>query len=265
MELFTILMSGLLAAGSPLGLVVENIMGDRLDQRLPVTEELTVRIDNLPAHQIMDGEIDRLRIAARGVKLLSDFRLDTVELETDALSFDLEQLRQQQFNADTLREPMQAGVKLVFTETDLNTALRSPQIRATLQPLINRLLTRPGSLNPAQVRLTEASIDMLGENRFQFVGNIAQTDPQTGTEQISELQLAFTLNLARGSQVDWLEAEGYLDGVAVNPMMLQGFSQAMGERLNLQRFQGGGVTARFLQLAINEQQMQMAMFIRVDL
>jgi hypothetical protein len=209
--------------------------------------------------------MDRLRIAARGVKLLSNLRLDTVELETDPLSFDLEQLRQRKFNADTLREPVQAGLKLVFTEADLNTALRSPQIRATLQPLINRLLTRPGSPKPAQVRLTEATIDMQDKNRFQFVGKITQTDPQTGIEQISDLNLAFTLNLVSGSQVDWLEAEGTLDGTALNPLMLQGFSQAMGQRLNLQRFQEGGVTARFLQLAMDEQQMQMAMFMRVDL
>ena len=189
MELLTILLSGLLTAGAPVGLIVEEITDTQLSKRLEDAETFEVRIDNLPAHKIIDGEIDKIRIASRGVEIIEGFRLEALELETDPLNIDLQRLRQRQFDSETFPEPIKAGLRLVLSEEDLNESLRSPGVRRVLQPLVNRLLTIPGSPKPPQYQLNTATIDFIGDNRFEFQGDISQLDPQTGETEYSQLTL----------------------------------------------------------------------------
>ncbi len=262
MEFLAILMSGLLTALSPVGLIVEQVTGKQISQRLNDAETLEVRVDNLPAHQILNGKIDRVRIASRGVEIIPNFRIDTLEIETDPLSFNLAKLRTGKRGPGALEQPLQAGIRLVLTEEDVNTALRSPQVMASLQAVINRLFAPPGSTNSPQFEVMKATIDFLGDNRFQFDSKISQTDPQTGEVEISNLNLAFTLKLSSGSQFQLSDPSGSINGEALEPFLLMGFAQGVSQGLNLQRFEKRGLTARFLQLHISTQELEMAVFTR---
>lgn len=261
MEFLAILMTGLLTALAPIGSIIEGVSGKQINQRLEAAETLEVRVDNLPPHQLLSGEIDRVQIASRGVELLPGIRFDTVEVETDPVSFDIKQLRSGKASPAILEKPLQAGIRLVLTETDINHALRSPQVTARIQPIINRLLTPPRATNPPQVKITEATFDFLGNNRFKFDSQIAQLDPQTGETEVSTLSLAFTLKLSSGSQFQWTEPEGYINGQPLPPMMLNGFAQGISQGFNLQRFQAIGLTARLLQLNMDADQLQTALFV----
>lgn len=262
MELLTILLSGLLTAGAPTGLIVEEITDKQFSQRLESAETFEVRIDNLPAHKIIDGEIDKIRIASRGVEIVEGFRLEALEIETDPLNIDLQRLRQRQFDSETFREPVQAGLRFVLTETDLNDLLRSPRVRRALQPLVNRLLTIPGSPKPPQYQLNVATIDFVGENRFEFRGDISQVNPQTGKLEESKLTLSYTLQLASGSEIQWVRGAGTIDDRPLPAPAIQGFSDGVGSRLNLQRFDERGLVARFFALDINETALETAMFLQ---
>ncbi|OKH14228.1 DUF2993 domain-containing protein [[Limnothrix rosea] IAM M-220] len=262
MEFLTVLLSGLLAAGAPIGLIVEEITGTRLSQRLEAAETFEVRVDNVPAHKIAKGEIDRIRIASRGIEIVEGFRLEVLELETAPLNVDLQRLRQRQFDAETFKEPVQAGLRLVLTETDLNESLRSPRVRQVLQPLINRLLIRPGSPKPPQYSLDEAIIDFVGDNRFEFRGKISQIDPQTGELENSELTLSYTLELTSGSEIQWTEGAGTINSQPLPSPAIMGFSQGISGRLNLTRFDERGVTARFFALNLNDTELETALFLQ---
>ncbi len=262
MELLTILLSGLLSAGAPTGLIVEEITGSQLSRRLESAETFEVRVDSVPAHKIAKGKIDHIRIASRGVEIVEGFRLEALELETDPLDVDLQKLRQRQFDAETFREPVQAGLRLVLTEDDLNDSLRSPSVRRVLQPLVNRLLIRPGSPKPPQYTLDEATIDFVGENRFEFQGKISQTDPQTGELENSELTLSYTLELTSGSEIQWTEGAGTINGQPLPSPAIMGFSQGISGRLNLTRFDERGVTARFFALNLDEDALETALFLQ---
>ncbi|ANV85227.1 hypothetical protein AWQ21_13095 [Picosynechococcus sp. PCC 7003] len=262
MEFLAILMSGLLTALAPVGLIIEQVSGKRIGDRLQAAETFEVRVDNVPSHQLLKGKIDRVQIASRGVELLPGLRFDVLELETDPLSFDLAKLRSGKPGPGVLEQPLQAGVRFVLTEADLNQALTSPQVTALVQPLINRLLTRPGSTNPPRFQLENATVDFLGENRLQFTGEMFQINPETGeTEQVT-LQLSFSLGLVSGSQFQLTNFEGTINEQVLPAPLLNGFAQAFSRRLNLRIFQDRGLTARFLQLNAQADQLEGAMFIQ---
>ncbi|NJN72533.1 MAG: DUF2993 domain-containing protein [Limnothrix sp. RL_2_0] len=262
MEFLAILMTGLLAGLSPVGLIVEEVGGKQLTQRLQEAETFEVRVDNLPAHQLLSGDIDKVSIASRGIEILPGVRLDTLEIETDPISFDLQQLRQGNVSPAALRSPVRAGIRAIITEADINDTLRSPQVTDRLQPLINRLLTPPRSPNPPQFKLVSATIDFVGDNRFQFNGKIAQVNPENGETEISELGIGFTMRLISGSQFRLTQASGTINGQQLPPEMLNGFAEGVSQRFNLKRFQQQGLTARFLELNVDEDQLETAMFMQ---
>lgn len=52
-------------------------------------DTLEVRVDNAPNYQILLGNVDRIRVAGRGVYVLEFLRIDEVDIETDPISIDL--------------------------------------------------------------------------------------------------------------------------------------------------------------------------------
>ncbi|NJN48618.1 MAG: DUF2993 domain-containing protein [Alkalinema sp. RL_2_19] len=132
MEFFAVLLSGLIAIVSPINFGGEAIATQQLKKQFFAVEDLAVRIDNTPSYQIAQGKIDQVRIAGKGIFPVKDFRIDTLEVETDPIT--LAGLKAQ------LAKPLQAGVKLVMTESDLNQALQSPSIIAQLKQLGGKAL-----------------------------------------------------------------------------------------------------------------------------
>lgn len=65
MEFFTILLSGLLGLVSPAGLVIDRTAESFIRSRFEV-EQLQVRVDNAPSHQLLQGKVERVLIAGRG-------------------------------------------------------------------------------------------------------------------------------------------------------------------------------------------------------
>ncbi|WP_410503743.1 DUF2993 domain-containing protein [Leptolyngbya sp. 7M] len=132
MEFFTIVLSGLLGIVSPLGFVVERVAEDAIRDQLEAVETLAVRVDNTPNYQLAQGTVDRVWLAARGVYPEAGIRIAVLEIETDAIQVDPGRLRQGELE---LERPLNAGVRLVLTETDLNQALQSPQVSEQLRNL----------------------------------------------------------------------------------------------------------------------------------
>ncbi|MDY6781511.1 MAG: DUF2993 domain-containing protein [Cyanobacteriota bacterium] len=172
MEILTLLFSGLLAGLAPTGLIIDTVAESQIRSNLESVDIVEVRVDNTPNYQAIAGKIDRLRIATRGVQLTPNIRVDTLEIETDPLDVDLQTLRgggRQSLTA--LRQPFQAGVRLVLSEADLNAALQSPQVKARIQKALEgvaRNLSRGGG----NYRLTSAQIDLLENNRLRFEANL---------------------------------------------------------------------------------------------
>ena len=83
MELFSILLSILLSSISPAGYFIDTTAENAIRNQFNKVEQLQVRVDNVPTHQLIQGKIDRVQIAGRGFWLTENFRIDTLEIETD--------------------------------------------------------------------------------------------------------------------------------------------------------------------------------------
>lgn len=130
MELITILLSGLLDIISPAGLILERTAENALRKQIVQADKLEVRLENSPIHQLLQGKIDRLRIAGRALKLKNlGIRVAALELETDVIQLNSLNLNQKH---SSFKQPLQAGLRLVLNQQDINQFLRSPQFNSFL-------------------------------------------------------------------------------------------------------------------------------------
>ncbi len=131
MEFLTILLSGLLALVSPVGLIVDRVAENAIRSQFKKVDQLQVRVDNAPSYQLLQGKVERVQIAARGLQLQKDIRIAALDVETDSINLEPRSLGQKL----KLNQPIQAGVRLVLSQTDINQALKSPALTAKLRNL----------------------------------------------------------------------------------------------------------------------------------
>jgi hypothetical protein len=257
MEFLTILLSGLLALVSPSGLAIDKVIANNFRSRLNKVEQLQVRVDNAPSYQVVQGKVERVRIAGRGLWLTPDIRIGALEVETDPLNIDLQRLRQggQKSPKAALRQPAQAGVRLALTEADINKALQSPAVMARLRVLGSRLLG--GS--PERYEVLNPRIGFLGNNRIRFQVELLQKDAETVALMV-ESGLSFTA----GHSLKLLEPAVSVNGRSLSPLLIAGFSEGLSRRFDLRTLEEAGITARVLQLKIDTRELEVAAFVRVD-
>ena len=90
MEFLTILLSSLFGLVSPTGLVVEKVTSNAVRSQFARVEQLQVRVDNPPSYQLLQGKVQKVRIAGRGLQLKQlNIRLAVLELKTDPIDLDI--------------------------------------------------------------------------------------------------------------------------------------------------------------------------------
>jgi hypothetical protein len=257
MEFLTILLSGLLALVSPVNLISDKVVESAFRSRLSKVEQLRVRLDNAPNYQIVQGKVERLRIAGRGLWLTPDIRIGALELETDPINVDLQRLRQggQKSARESLRQPAQAGVRLVLTEEDINQALQSPAVAARLRLVGSRLLGGP----PERYEFVNPKVDLLGNNRLRF-----QVEVREKNAEPLALTVESGLGITAGQRLQLIEPGVSVNGRALSPGLVAGFTRALGNRFDLRSLEEAGITARLLKLDINTSELELAAFVRVE-
>ncbi len=87
MEFISFVLSGLLGFITHAGVVFDTAAEDAIRSQLSNVEKLQVRVDNPPTHQLLQGKIKKIRIAARGLHLKQyNFRINALKLETDEIT-----------------------------------------------------------------------------------------------------------------------------------------------------------------------------------
>ena len=257
MEFITILLSGLLAVVSPVGVVIDKVIESNLRSRLNKVEQLQVRVDNTPSYQALQGKVEKVRIAGRGLWLTPNVRIEALELETDPINLDLQRLRQgsEESPRTSLRQPVQAGLRLVLTEADLNQTLQSPTVTARLRSVAGRLLggsaDRYEFLNPR--------VDLLDNDRIRF-----QVEVQETNAELLAITVESGLNIVAGQSLQLIEPSVSINGRVLPPVLVGGFAGGIGNRFNLRTLEDAGITARILQLDINADELEIAAFVRAD-
>lgn len=254
MEILTILLSALLGIVSPAGFVVDRVAETAIQDQLASADELIVRIDNTPSHDLLRGRVDRVRIAGRGLYPVDALRIAVLEVETDAIALDPGSLRQ---GEPELEHPLQAAVKLVLTEEDINQLLQSETVAERLAD-IN--LDFMGGSSAQQYDLVNPKLEFLGENRFRF--QIAVQGQQSGEQKL--LMAESGIAIVSGRQLQLVEPSVTVDGEPLPPQFLEFLIGGLSRRLDLGNLENSGITARVLKLEMEGDQLTLVSFVRVD-
>ncbi len=264
MEFLATLLIGAIASLSPTGAIGEARTAAALRERLGDPEVLVVRLESRPVHQFLfAGEVDSLRVAGRGLYPLPELRLDLLEVETDPLSLDLQQLRAGAAQ-QALREPLQAAWRAAFTEADLNRALQNPRILASLQPLAESLRQRLPGTRGQRYEVLAAAVDLQANNRLAIAIDVRvsrQADPNDF--QDFDLELTTAVGLDRAQRLELRDPVIAIDGRAISGQFAAVLQGRLRDRLDLGRLDDRAIVARLLQLEIDGDRLQAVGFVRL--
>jgi hypothetical protein len=265
MELLTILLSGLLSVLSPGGAVVDLLIDNTVGSRLTAIEKSAIRVDNAPNYQIVQGKVERIRIASRGVLLQPGLRIDTLEIETDPIDLDIQDSALKNLSAlrKSLRQPLQGAVRLVITEKDLDRALNSPAIQKQFQESLDNLIASRTGSSVLSYTLLEPKINLLDGNRLGIEAKLHRSGTQSPTQTLN-LKLEWGIKLVAGKKIQLIEPTGTIDEKPISTRLLMGFTQGISNRLDLGNLETTGIIARLLQLEINQQEIKLAVFGRME-
>ena len=259
MEFFTIFLSSLLTLFSPVGLVLDTVVANTIRSQINDVEELAVRIDNTPSYQPIQGKVDRVRIASRGIEPIEDFRIEALELETDSVDIDINNLQIENIKGirQSLRKPLQGGLRLVFKEKDINQALKSDQIRMKLQNTINNLVSE----QVPKFKILTLKVELKPKNRLgikvklqQLKGSDKEDIPET---IVLSLEAGFKTEDGRAIQI--LDLNGELNGRTLSKKFLSRFQQ-----FDLAALEKQGIITRLLKLQVDEESLELVSFIRLE-
>lgn len=265
MELITILLSSLIGIVSPAGFILDRVAEDAIRDRLYDAEALHVRVDNAPSYQLLQGQVERVRIAGRGLFPVEGVRIDTFEVETDAIAIDPAQLRA---GEAALEQPLQGGVRLVLTQEDLNQALRSPEVVEQLRNISGGTLGA-ASQGLDRYEVVNSQIDFLdgdteqfsqGGDRLRFQATLRQQQTRQDLQIIVETGLSVTA----GQQLQLTDLDIQVNDQASPDQFTQRLAEGLSRRLDLQRLETKGVFVRVLQFEMDSEQLAIAAFVRID-
>lgn len=114
--------------------------------------------------KIIQGQADSVSIAGEGVVIEKDIRLHEMELHTDSIAINPLNAIVGQID---LNHPVQAIVRVVLTQQDINDALSSDYIRSKLQPLELKLQEKGQRVT---LELQHLNVELTGGCKIKFNG-----------------------------------------------------------------------------------------------
>ncbi|NEQ27142.1 MAG: DUF2993 domain-containing protein, partial [Microcoleus sp. SIO2G3] len=233
---------------SPAGLAADRIAESAIRNQFDSVEELQVRIDNVPSYRLLQGRVDRIRIAGRGLSIQPNLRIAALEVETDPIAVDLND------GDPELEAPLQAGVRLVLTQADLEQALRSRQVRSLLDDL------NLGQFGGAGYEIRNPRLQLLDNNRIRLRAALQQQ----GSDERLAIVLESGISILSGRRLQFDAPTASLNGEPLPDRIVEGFAAGISQRFDLRNFEESGITARILKLDISANELQLAAFVRVE-
>ena len=255
MDVLTILLSSLLGLLSPVGLVLDETLEGEIRDRFEEVEELQVRIDNVPSHQILAGKVDRVRIAGRGLRSpplvdlgdgeMRSLRIAVLEVETDPIDLDLDRLDD---GLEALEKPLQAGIRLVLEEADLDRFFNSSDtsLEVTSFEIRDFIVTSP-------------EIDFTDENRLQVRFGLQEKNDR----EPLEVAIESGFRVLRGRYLEFVEPRVIANDEEAAPQLLEAILGEAGQ-LDLDRLSPPGTMVRILRWHLTPDRFEVAVFVRVS-
>lgn len=259
MDILAIFLTTLMGLGAPVGAGIDTLAETALRDQVAGAEELYVRIDNVPTYQILNGRVEHVLIAGRGIypRQLPDLRIDKIDLETDTVDIDLGQLQRGQLRLD---EPAQAALRLRLKADDLNTFLNSPMVQTWLDSLRFSLPGVGGERERNRYGLAHPSLEFLDGDRFRVVVDL---EDRVALDTIP-IVIELGLGIVNGHRFELIDPKIRIDGEEAPPQLMTSLIEGASEQLTLRSLEPSGVTARVLAFDIRDNQLELAIFARLE-
>ena len=256
MEFLAIFLSSLIGILSPVGVVADRLAEDAIRNQVDSVEQLAVRIDNAPSYRLAQGRADRIRIAGRGIYPVAGVRIAAVEVETDPIAVNLASLQTKKPRLDA---PLQAGVKLVLNQEDMNKALKSEAIAKRFRNLNLNFLS--SSSNPSEkFDLVNPQVEFLPDSRFRIQATLQGQQ----TRHQDRIIVETGLQILSGQQIQLVDPTVRLNDQAIPSQLIAILTGGLSQYFDLQRLQASGITARILSLKTQDNTVILAGFVRID-
>ncbi len=227
MEPISAILATLLSLISPVGLASDRLAESQIRKQLVKAESLQVRIDNAPTYQLLNGKINKVRLAGQGLFPIKDLRIDTFEFETDPIELAGLQAK--------LKSPLQGAFRLAVTEADINQALASPQVTDRLKSI---------SSGSRKYQILNPKVKMLPEQKVQIQAQVIEA----GYPSKLNIQLEAKLTTNAGKVIQLENPTFLLNEKPINPIVLKQLFPSGIPGYDLTQLEVQNITARILNL-----------------
>ncbi len=260
MELLTILLSSFLSTLTLGGIVADKAAEGAIRSRFNKIEDIQVRIDNAPNLQIINGKVDRMRVAAKGLWLTPDVRIDGFELETDPIQVDPQKIQQfSQLNFESLPKPLQAGIKFRVDEQDINKSLKSALVLNRIQQVISDGIATFGGSVGTIYRVENPQVRFLPSNRLGMKFTLIDTAQPADK---LDLDIESGVKIIGGRKIQIVGAQGTVNGFPLPSFVMESLVNSINERADLAVLERSGLTARILEVRVTNKKLEVATFVR---
>lgn len=257
MEIITAILTSLLAIASPIGVIVDQLAEEAILDQIAGAEELYVRLDNVPTYQIINGRVEHVRAAGRGVYPIPELRIAAVDIESEPIDVDLRSLQRGELVLDA---PAQAALKLALEAEDLNNFLASDRVQQFLDGLRFSLPGQNTARGINRYGLENPSLRFLEGNRLQVAVNLQDRVLEENVAITVELGLA----IVNGHRLELIEPVIIANNEPVPNQLIRSFVDGLQPQLTLRQLENLGITARVLSFEIRDNELDIAVFARVE-
>lgn len=258
MEFLTLLVTSLLGLVTPAGLVVDQIALSAIRSQFAQVKQLQVRVDNAPTHQLLQGKVQKVRIAGRSLQLKwQKIRIAALELETDAIELELSSLRQKR---PKFKRPLQAGVRLVLTQQDINQVLQSPEVVNQLQKLKINIDDSANTGDHSGYYFMNPNVKFLANNRLNFQVKLQEKN----LDKPLLIRVESGFYLVNGKNIQLVDPVVAANDEEVPPQFINSIVNNINKQLDLENLAGDGLQVRILKLKIRPEELEIAAFLRIE-
>ncbi|MEB3227272.1 MAG: DUF2993 domain-containing protein [Synechocystis sp.] len=270
MDWLIIALTSFLTLISPLNLIGDRLIADQIRSRVHQVEDLSVRVDNAPSFQAVQGKIERVRIASRGLEIIPQLRIAELQLETDPIDVrwqslsgaNLSKLRQ------SLRQPLQGAIAVVVTEADLNQALADKGVKTQLETLLNRVIPEDAprfQIDAIQVDFLDPTVsDTPQEPRFALLLNLRQVLNPDEEPAALDIAIETGVQVDNGDRLTLIDPTVMLNGRKISSRVVNSITGSFVNRLSLKRLEQRGITARILRYEVTDEQAELSLFASIQ-
>ncbi len=208
-----------------------------LSSQLEDADSIEVKVKTTP-EKLANGELESLLIEGEGLVIETDLRLQVLEIEMKAIA--VEPLKALTGNIK-LTQPTEGTARLILTETDLNRALNSLELRSKINVLDTYLSTGEVKLTVPQKKC------QLREDGTVAVEALVELQPSGETKEVA---FTTTPKIAPGGRSVVLSDIQYEPGKEISEDLTQAFLDKAAKMLDLRNFEKKGLALRIHRLTV---------------